>query len=281
MGYSELKEEEEGLNLLPNGLSSGDYEIIKPRDNESRGSNQQTGPTDKENISPRQKPLPPPPRYQETAWAARCTDIERKIKRQTQGNKQQTDTTDKENSSPQQEPIGSKNPPAYQSQSEAYAFLDSTNRRQPHAPQCRPHVDHEAKEKAKTLRQAETENVLQLLSLAKVAELQAEEPQAQTEENDFELAKRLQAEELEQESLRLAQQLAGNFSQEYRRLTEASSLPECSSVPLLLIMMIVPIFFVLYLIFAKRFRGAAKPRRSTQADGALPTWNAVSVKDRE
>merc|ERR1711900_109195 len=103
--------------------------------------------------------------------------------------------TDKENFSPQQEPIGSKNPPAYQQrQNEAYALLDSTNRRQPHAPQCRPHVDHGAKAKAKTLRQGETENVLQLLSLAKVAELQAEEPQAQTEENDFELAKRLQAE---------------------------------------------------------------------------------------
>merc|ERR1712096_341949 len=138
--------------------------------------------------------------------------------------------------------------------------------------------DHDAKEKARTLRQTETENVLQLLSLAKVAELQAEES---TEENDFELAKRLQAEELEQESLRLAQQLAGNAPQGYRRLTEASPLPEPSSVPLLLIMMIVPIFLVLYLFFAKRFRGAAMPRRSAQADGALPTWNAVSVKDRE
>jgi len=255
-GYEEVNEED---HLLDNHGVSGGYEMIKP-------------------------PSP-------AAWGK----LERKINAKTQDNKQQTDT-DKENSSPQQEP--SRKPPTYeQNESEAQlrdrinvksqshgdgdVFLDSTNRRQPHAPQCRPHVDHEAKEKAKTLRQAETENVLQLLSLAKVAELQAEEPQAQTEENDFELAKRLQAEELEQESLRLAQQLAGNFSQEYRRLTEASSLPECSSVPLLLIMMIVPIFFVLYLIFAKRFRGAAKPRRSTQADGALPTWNAVSVKDRE
>lgn len=63
-----------------------------------------------------------------------------------------------------------------------------------------------------------------------------------------------------------------------RRLAETHSLPETSS--LMLLVVIVPILFLLYLLFAKRFRGAAKPRRWAQVDG-LPVWDAVSVKDRD